>query len=609
MYKTKMASLSPSTINNLTIPQNPQIISNNKLRLRSKKSIISCKNHNNKNENPNNKTPILDRRNMLIGLGGLYGSTLPLITGSPANAEPMAPDVYGCALTDAGWEYSVGDYCCPPKFPDEIKEFRFEDYPSPVLKVRRPAHEVSKEPEFVRDYNRAISIMRTGLTPFDPRNFYEQAKIHCAYCDASYPQLNNPDKRMEVHNNWLFASFHRWYIFFFERIMGKMIDKPDFALPFWNWDHPKGMKMPEMFKDMDSSLYDPNRDIDHMHSMIDLTFSRASNKNRISNESLVQQNLKVMRKQMVYPAKPSLFFGAEYRLGDDIDREEGAAGALERSPHNVVHDWTGSATVGGRGHQDMGSFWSSGRDPAFYCHHSNVDRMWHLWRTVLDGGSRVDIREPDYLNAWFVFYDENAIPVKVKVRDSLDIEKLGYTYQDVELPWLSTPRPRISPYSELLRMKPPVTPESSVTFPKALDSVIKTLVRRPSKSLGRSMREKEEEEEILVIEFELCHAEDQFVKFDVYVNDPIDHNNDDEDTMVTPEMAGTYTALPHRRMQHKMMNGKDEKKRKSTLKLALNTLLKEIGIEDDDTIEVALVPRSGTKCLNITGVKIGFTSE
>ncbi|XP_074309645.1 polyphenol oxidase, chloroplastic-like [Silene latifolia] len=601
-----MASLSPSTINNLTIPLNPQIISNNNLRLRSKKSIISCKKHNNNNESPN-KTPILDRRNMLIGLGGLYGSTLPLTTESPANAEPMAPDVYSCTLTDAQWDNSVGDHCCPPKFPDKIKEFSFDDYPRPVeLKKRRPAHVVSKDPEYVHDYNRAISIMRTGLTPFDPRNFYQQAKIHCAYCDASYPQFNNPDKRLEVHGSWLFASFHRWYLFFFERIMGKLINKPEFALPFWNWDHPDGMQIPEMFKDVDSSLYDANRNIDHLSRIISLNYDSKLpdiGDNQIP-EWRIQQNLDVMHRQMVHPAYPSLFFGEQYRLGDDIDRRCGP-GYLEVSPHNNVHDWMGSATV--RSHQDMGAFWSAARDPIFYCHHANVDRMWHLWRTVLPGRSRVDIRDSDYLNAWFVFYDENANPVKVKVRDSFDIEKLGYTYdQDVELPWLHRPPPRRpSPRTT----KTPFTTES-VTFPKALNSVIKTQFRRPSKSLRRTMLEKEEEEEILVIDFELCFVDDEFVKFDVYINDPIDHSNDDEKTRVTPEMAGTYTALPHRGMQHnKMMNGKDEMKRKCTLKLALNALLKEIGVDDVDVIEVALVPRSGTKCLDITAVKIDFISE
>ncbi|WP_423787665.1 tyrosinase family protein [Klebsiella pneumoniae] len=27
----------------------------------------------------------------------------------------------------------------------------------------------------------------------------------------------------------------------------------------------------------------------------------------------------------------------------------------------------------------MGHFYSAGLDPVFFCHHSNVDRMWSEW--------------------------------------------------------------------------------------------------------------------------------------------------------------------------------------------------------------------------------------
>ncbi|KAL9226153.1 hypothetical protein vseg_001997 [Gypsophila vaccaria] len=553
---------------------------------------------------------MLDRRNMLIGLGGLYGSTLALPNTLPANADPMAPDVTACTLTDALWDGSVADSCCPPKFdPTKIKDFKFEDYPSPILKIRRPAHTASYDQEFVRDYNRAIEIMRTGLSPQDPRSFYQQAKIHCAYCDDAYPQFNNPDKRLEVHNSWLFASFHRWYMFFYERILGKLINKPDFALPFWNWDHPDGMRVPEMFKDVHSSLYDSNRNVEHLSSVIDFNlFSRPKDGPVIPDDQLISENLQIMRKQMVYPTIPSVFFGEKYKLGDDIDRTNGA-GALESSPHNVVHAWMGSATVSGG--QDMGSFWSSGRDPIFYCHHSNVDRMWHVWRTQLPG-PRVNIYEPDYLNAWFVFYDENANPVRVYIRDSFDIEKLGYTYEKVDLPWTFSPVPggRV-PTKTRAKILSSSSKINSVTFPKALDSVIKTQVARP----GKQSPGQQKQEEVLVVDFDTMPT-DEFVKFDVYINDTLDREKDEDSARVTPELAGSYNALAHR-AKHMMTKGamkKDEKKkmmmiRKSCLKLALNTLLEEIGDEDSDVLEVTIAPRSGTQGIEITSIKIVYASD
>lgn len=40
----------------------------------------------------------------------------------------------------------------------------------------------------------------------------------------------------------------------------------------------------------------------------------------------------------------------------------------------------------------------------------------------------------------FVFHDENKNLVRVKVKDCLDERKLGYVYQDVDIPW-SNSRP------------------------------------------------------------------------------------------------------------------------------------------------------------------------
>ncbi|MDK0882658.1 hypothetical protein P5F54_15305, partial [Clostridium perfringens] len=54
------------------------------------------------------------------------------------------------------------------------------------------------------------------------------------------------------------------------------------------------------------------------------------------------------------------------------------------------------------------------------------------------GGKRTDFTDSDWLNAGFLFYDENGQAVRVKVKDCLDTTKLGYVYQDVDLPWLNS---------------------------------------------------------------------------------------------------------------------------------------------------------------------------
>lgn len=53
---------------------------------------------------------------------------------------------------------------------------------------------------------------------------------------------------------------------------------------------------------------------------------------------------------------------------------------------------------------------------------------------ALDGHKNYD--DPDFLDAAFYFYDENAEIVRVTVAESLDSDLLNYRYQQVENPWI-----------------------------------------------------------------------------------------------------------------------------------------------------------------------------
>lgn len=123
--------------------------------------------------------------------------------------------------------------------------------------------------------------------------------------------------------------------------------------------------------------------------------------------------------------------------------------------HTAVHVWAGRSPPPGKecsdpgaamGHDgklhcanDMGFLGSAARDPLFYSHHSNVDRLWHLWSTKLGGGNGFD--DDEWLDTSFLFYDfvndddknDDAMRlVRVRVRDVLDTTKLGYTYSEPE---------------------------------------------------------------------------------------------------------------------------------------------------------------------------------
>ncbi|GER36493.1 polyphenol oxidase [Striga asiatica] len=427
-----------------------------------------------------------------------------------------------------------------------------------------------------------------ALPDSDPRSFRQQANVHCAYCDGAYDQTNLPDLELQVHNSWLFFPWHRWYIYFFERILGKLIDDSNFAIPYWNWDSPAGMSIPLMYTDPTSALYDPLRDPTHQPpTTVNLNFS-SPGETAVSPDQLIRRNLTVMYRQMVSNAKtPRLFFGSPYRRGDEPNP---GGGSIENSPHGPVHGWTGDSSQ--PNFENMGNFYSAARDPIFYGHHANIDRMWTIWKTL--GGRRKDISDPDYLNASFVFYDENAQMVRVRVRDCLDEAQLGYAYQDVDVPWLNTkPQPRVSTavrkLKKLGRAKAADTRDAKEVLPGKLGQGLKVMVKRPKKK--RSRKEKEEAEEVLVIEgIELDR--DVYAKFDVYINDEDDEISTPENT----EFAGSFVNVPHK--------NKKGKKIKTQLRLAIGDIMEELDADDDEHVLVTLVPSNACESVTIGGIKI-----
>ena len=353
--------------------------------------------------------------------------------------------------------------------------------------------------------------------------------------------------------------------------------------------------MPGIYADFTSTLYDAKRNANHLPpTVIDLDYDFTEPTIPVSE--LVANNLSIMYRQVVSGATTAkLFFGAPYRAGDQPDP---GPGTIENVPHGPVHIWTG---LFDEPHEDMGNFYTAGRDPIFFGHHSNVDRMWTLWKAI-GGKNRTEFTDPDWLNAGFVFYDENAQLVRVKVRDCLDHLKLRYKYQDIPIPWLkksTQPKAKTTTKSSKSGVAkaaelPKTTISSSGGFPKPLNSVIRVEVPRPKKS--RSKKEKEDEEEVLLIKgIELDR--DDFVKFDVYIND--------EDYSVSKpsnsEFAGSFVNVPHKHTQRM--------KTKTTLRLAINELLEDLGAEDDESVIVTIVPRAGTDGVTIGGIEIEFVSD
>ncbi|CAL9772534.1 unnamed protein product [Musa acuminata subsp. burmannicoides] len=527
----------------------------------------------------------VDRRDVLVGLGGLCGAAAGLGGfDKAALANPIqAPDLSKCGPADLPTGVPIVN-CCPPYRPGaKIVDFK-RPSPSSPLRVRPAAHLV--DPEYLAKYKKAIELMK-ALPADDPRNFMQQADVHCAYCDGAYDQIGFPDLEIQVHNSWLFFPWHRLYLYFNERILGKLIGDDTFSLPFWNWDAPGGMMLPSIYADPSSPLYDKLRDAKHQPPvLVDLDYNGTDP--TFPDAQQIDHNLKIMYRQVFSNGKtPLLFLGSAYRAGEQPNP---GAGSVENMPHNNVHLWTGDRTQ--PNFENMGTFYAAARDPIFFAHHANIDRMWYLWKKL--SRKHQDFNDSDWLKASFLFYDENADLVRVTVKDCLETDWLRYTYQDVKIPWAnSRPTPKLAKARKGASRSLKATAE--VQFPVTLESPVKATVKRPK--VGRSGKEKEDEEEILIVEG-IEFDRDYFIKFDVFVN----ATEGDGITAGASEFAGSFVNVPHK---HK--HRKDENKLKTRLCLGITDLLEDIGAEDDDSVLVTIVPKAGKGKVSVGGLRIDFS--
>ncbi|XP_027109320.1 polyphenol oxidase I, chloroplastic-like [Coffea arabica] len=510
-----------------------------------------------------------ERRDVLLGLGGLYAATT-LGTKQSSLALPVSPDIFNCTEATET-RNGIPINCCPPSAAG------YNDYTPSASEVytRMPAHAVSHD--YVKKYSSAITKMK-NLSMSDPRNFYQQANVHCVYCDEGYPQLGFPDKKLEIHSSWLFFPWHRWYLYFFERICKNLLDDDTFTLPFWQWDDSSGMQIPSMFNDSKLSLYDCIRNPKHLPpKVVDLAYNGTDLP--IDPNIQIQYNCCTMYTQMITQSStPDCFFGQPLLGGNDPDP---GAGSIENIPHNCVHDWVGDPSQ--PNNEDMGVLYAAGRDPIFYAHHANIDRMWYIYDNVL---KRKNIEDPDWLNSSFIFFNEAARPVRVTVKDSTNLAKLGYTYPDLPLSWLDC-----KPKARRKGLNPTKSaPKASEVMPMQLEKPISFVVERPKKS--RSGKEKAEAEEVLKIKG-IQFDKGETVVFDVFVNE----DDTSQSNPCKAESLGSFNSLAH---GHSM---------KSTTSqcFAISEVLEELGADDFDSILVTLVPRRGA--VTIGGIEITFVPK
>jgi tyrosinase len=166
-------------------------------------------------------------------------------------------------------------------------------------------------------YVNAVRLMKANTNAASPASWAYWTNVHVNYCPHGTPY---------------FLAWHRGYLYYFEQQLRLVSGDKNLCVPYW--DYYKNPNIPAEFTDPSASnpLYMPRAGT-NVYSALSLA-----------------------------PLASSVW-----------NFQRGTANAfepqIEDAPHNPVHN-----LIGG----EMANM-TSPRDPIFYLHHANIDRLWHAW--------------------------------------------------------------------------------------------------------------------------------------------------------------------------------------------------------------------------------------
>jgi hypothetical protein len=260
----------------------------------------------------------------------------------------------------------------------------------------------------------------SAANPDDPAGWLANANMHRDFC--SIPN-NDPN---QIHFCWWFLAWHRAYISVTERKIRQISGDDSFTYPYWNWSTDR--RIPTAYAKHGSSLakavrFTPNRglrdtEVGLRHDDPDLE--------RLGVAALASTSFEAQTPDDI----PFSFGGIARPNPDDTFGNN----ALEGTPHGPVHNYVGgrktsspSSPIG-----DMTDFETAARDPIFFAHHGNLDRLWETWR-AMPGNKATEPTSDAFQNHVFVFKWLDGTDVQVAMSDILDTTKLGYTYDSLDV--------------------------------------------------------------------------------------------------------------------------------------------------------------------------------
>ena len=224
--------------------------------------------------------------------------------------------------------------------------------------------------------------------------------------------------RQNPRKSYFFLSWQRMHLYFFERILRRASGDAIFALPYWAYDDPRQLALPEPFRPGSDQLETPvaQRRNALARAQRPAPFERGTQSLGDMAKD-VEGALALTHFTAADPLDPRGGFGG-VRVGDT--KQSASPGAIEALHNRFL------LMIGRDG--DLASPTTAARDPVYWLHAANIDRLWVKW-TARGGVAPVD--DDVWMKTPFTFVDENGDDRVMTGADVLDTQvQLGYRYDD-----------------------------------------------------------------------------------------------------------------------------------------------------------------------------------
>jgi tyrosinase-like protein/polyphenol oxidase-like protein len=389
----------------------------------------------------------------------------------------------------------------------------------------------------------------------DPTSYRFQANIHGTLDTPTTTEEMQSWNQCE-HGSFYFPSWHRMYLYFFDRILRAAAGDPNLALPYWDWTDPAQRTLPLPFQqpvNASNSLYiaPPGRPTGVDSGTFSLSSSAVDDSGALADVDF-DTGGSLGNGFGSGPASPAQF--------------NSATGDLEMQPHNIVH-----SDLGGL----MSVIDTAAQDPIFWLHHANIDRLWNKW--IEEGGGRADPSDAAWLNTTFTFYDEAGHAVYLTGAEVVDtVGQLNYRYDD------DPPPPKFIRFPIILAESAAARGEQRITL-GASPVIVRLPINEQTRQALTTLSREADRKVFLRIQ-DIRTQKPPSYHYAIYLNPPADQ----QITERTPGFVGNlslFSMTPHR-----MPNGMPMAHQEMSVNYDVSRFADELS-RDSKELSVVLVPR------------------